>query len=134
MVHALTNARRGLTRSGLVVDIHPTPDSRAISCMTSDGQRLVGVLRGSRERYRTADATLSAVVRQGLFRLRHTEVFHYVHRAASLRALRAYVPGEFKHMWMDDATERRIVRWLGPRAVGAISIDEPVRITVLKKT
>ena len=134
MVHALNNARRALTRNGLLVDIHPTPDPRAISCAASEGQRFVGVLRGSPERYRTADAKLAAVVRQGLFRLLHTEIFHFMHYAGSLRVLRAYAPGEFKHMWMDGATERRIVRLLGPRGVGTISIDEPVRISVFKKT
>ncbi len=134
MVHALNNARRALTKNGLLVDIHPTPDPREIFCATSAGQRFVGILRGSRKRYAAADANLAAVVRQGLFRLRHTEVFHFMHYAASLRRLRAYVPGEFKRMRMDDATERRIVRLLGARGVGTISIDEPVRISVFRKT
>ncbi len=131
MVHALNNSQRALTTNGLLVDIHPTPDPREIFCATPEGERLVGVLRGSRERYRAADASLDAVVKQGLLRLLHTEVFHFMHYAASLRVLRAYLPGEFKRMWMDGATERRIVRLLGARGVGTISIDERVRISVL---
>jgi len=55
-----------------------------------------------------------------------------MHYTASLRVLRAYMPAEFHDMWVDSATERRIINLLGPRAAGTIAIDEPVRISLLE--
>lgn len=134
MVHALNNARRALTGTGLLVDLHPAPDPRTISCATREGRRIVGILRGSRAKARAAERKLERVTRNGLFRLRHSEVFHILHYVASLRMLRTYVARNFPGKWVDTATERRIISLLGRRAVGTIIIDESVRISLLGKT
>ena len=59
-------------------------------------------------------------------------MFHFLHYTSSLRVLRGYMITEFHEMWVDSATERRIVNLLGPRALGTIIIDEPVRISLLE--
>jgi hypothetical protein len=56
-----------------------------------------------------------------------------MHYASSLRALRAYLRAEWFGAWMDRATERRIRRLLGPRAVGSLAITEWVRVSLLRK-
>jgi hypothetical protein len=134
MVHALTNARRALTDTGLLVDIHPAPDPRTIACATREGPRIVGIVRGSRAKVRAAERKLELVRRSGVFRLHHSEVFHVLHYVASLRILRTYVAQNFPGKWVDAATEQRIIKLLGRRAVGRIIIDEPVRISLLGKT
>jgi hypothetical protein len=133
MVHALNNARRALADTGLLVDIHPAPDPRTISCATREGPRAVGIVRGSRAKVRAAERKLDLVRRSGVFRLHHSEVFHVLHYVASLRTLRAYVERNFPGKWVDTTTERRIMSLLGRRAVGTIIIDEPVRISLLGK-
>lgn len=133
MVHALNNARRALTDTGLLVDLHPAPDPRTISCATREGPRAVGIVRGSRAKVRAAERKLELVTRTGMFRFQHSEVFHVLHYVASLRILRTYVAQNFPGKWVDTATERRIIKLLGRRAVGTIVIDEPVRISVLSK-
>lgn len=134
MVHALHNARRVLTESGLLVDIRPVPDRPIIVWESPEGRRVVGRLRGRRRRFRAAQEKLDGVVQDGFFRLRHSEVFHIMHRARSLRSLLAYVATEFPRSWMDDRTVRRIRNLLGPRAVGSLTIDEPARISILNKS
>lgn len=134
MVHALHNARRVLTRGGLLVDIRPTPDRRNIVWECPEGHRIVGWLRGERRRFRAAQEKLEGVVQDGFFRLRHSEVFHILHRASSLRSLLAYVATEFPRSWVDDRTVHRIRHLLGTRAVGPLTIDEPARISILNKS
>lgn len=134
MVHALHNARRVLTRSGLLVDIRPTPDRRVIAWESPEGRRIVGHLRGRRMRFRVAQERLERFVRDGFFRLRHTEIFHMMHYARSLRSLLAHVATEFPRSWVDDRTVHRIRTLLGPRAVGPLIIDEPARISILNKS
>ncbi len=133
MVHALNNAWRVLTRNGLLVDFRPVPARPIIFCQSREVRRTVGRLRGERRRFRTAQEKLERVVRQGLFNLRHSEVFHLMHYAVSLRSLLAYVATEFPRSHMDRATVRRIRDLLGRRAVGPLGIDEPARISVLTK-
>ncbi len=84
-------------------------------------------------RFRVAQGKVESIVQQGLFRLRHTEVFHLLHHAVSLRSLLAYVAKEFPRSWVDDATVRRIRDLLGPKGAGHLIIEESARISILDK-
>ncbi len=134
MFHALTSARRVLADQGLIFNIHPAPDRPVIYGDGPDGRTVVGLLRGSRARYRKAEDRVARAVQRGLFTLRHSAVIPYMHYASSLRTLRAYVKADWVGAWVDGATERRIRYLLGPKAVGPLVIEERVRVSLLRKT
>jgi len=133
MFRALTSARRALADHGLIFNIHPAPDRPVIYCDAHGHRQAVGLVRGSRIRYRNADAAERRAVRRGLFTLRSTAVIPYMHYVPSLRTLRAYLEAEWYGAWMHDGTERRIRALLGSRAVGPLVIKEWVRVSLLKK-
>jgi len=133
MVHALINARRVLTRQGLLLDIHPMPARPTICWMSPERGWFVGRLKGRRKRFRVAQENLDRVVRQGLFRLRHSEVFVLRHHAVSLSSLLAYVAREFPRSQVDNRAVRRARDLLGPRAVGHLVIEERTRVSILTK-
>lgn len=116
------------------MDIRPVRDRPIIVWESPDGHRIVGRLQGRRMRFRVAQQKLDGVVQDGFFRLCHSEIFHIMHHARSLRSLLAYVATEFPRSWVDDRTVRRIRNLLGPRAVGSLTIDEPARISILNKS
>ncbi len=133
MVHALKSAWRVLQPGGLVVDIRSTSDPALVLCETPAGRVVVGRLRGTRRKTRAATVRLKRVVREGFFRLSRTKRFRFWHYASSLTMLRAYLGREWADARIDAETARRIRRLLGPKAVGALIIDEPARINVLVK-
>ena len=134
MFHALTSARRALADQGMIFNIHPAPDRPVIYCDAPEGREVVGLLRGSRARYRNAEARMERALRRGLFTLRHTAVIPYMHYASSLRTLRAHVKADWVGAGVDGATERRIRGILGQKAVGPLVIKEWVRVSLLRKT
>ena len=127
------SARRALTDHGLIFSIHPAPDRGVIYCDAYGSRHVVGLVRGSRARYRNAEDRTARAVRRGLFALRHTAIIPYMHYVPSLRRLRAYLEAEWCGAWMDGGTERRIRALLGSRAVGSLVIREWVRVSLLKK-
>ena len=133
MFRALTSARRALANNGLIFSIHPAPDRPVIYCNAYGSRHVVGLVRGSRDRYRNAEDRTARAVRRGLFALRHNRIIAYMHYVPSLRILRAYLEAEWYGAWMDHATERRIRALLGSRAVGPLVIKEWVRVSLLRK-
>lgn len=133
MFRALKSARRALTDHGLIFSIHTAPRRSIVYCDAAGRRRLVGLVRGGRERYRKADEREIRAVRRGLFTLRHRALIPYMHYASSLQALRAYLEAEWTGAWMDRTTERRIRALLEPRAVGLLVIKEWVRASLLMK-
>ncbi len=127
------SARRALTDHGLIFSIHPAPHRPVIYCDAYGSRHIVGLVRGSRDRYRNAEDRTSRAVRRGLFSLRHTAIIPYMHYVPSMRKLRAYLEAEWCGAWMDRATERRIRALLGSKAVGPLVIKEWVRVSLLKK-
>lgn len=134
MVHALTDARRVLTKKGLVVEVHPEPVEPIVLCEVPAGRLIVGRLRRHNDAYRAAEERLQRVVEQDLYRLRASVLFHFLQHTGSLRSLRAFLAGEPSRPVMDRATVGRIRSLLGPRAVGTLIVDELAHVSVIEKT
>lgn len=133
MFRALMSARRALTDHGLIFSIHPASDRPVIYCDAAGRRHFVGLVRGTRDRYRYAEERTARAVRRGLLVLLRTAVVPYMHHVPSLRTLRAYLEAEWYGGWLDAGTARRIRALLGSRAVGPLVIKEWVRVSLLRK-
>jgi hypothetical protein len=112
MVHALRRATGLLSRNGLLIDLHPTPDDAQLTIVrAAGGEDAVGPLRSeaARERHANADAAIATAVATGILSRASADTFVFSRYSESLDELAAYVDRKWIARFDDDqlTTARR---------------------------
>ena len=105
MVDALRRAHKILDRSGLVIDLHPSPSS-AIVCVGHEESGIVDDSDGPR-RHAAAGAALAAVVDERLFALERSLTFTFRTYSDSIEELRDYVAAHWRDGRINQETVDR---------------------------
>jgi hypothetical protein len=112
MVHALRRATGLLSRNGLLIDLHPTPDDAQLTIVrAADGEDAIGPLRSepARKRHANADAAIATALATGILSRESVDSFVFSRYSDSLDELAAYVDRKWTARFDDDllTTARR---------------------------
>lgn len=143
MVHALREAHRVLRPHGIVIDLRPDRDPggrhakpMAICLAWRGVERPTGVLlesAGYYADYLAAEQAVAHTVKDGLFTVRSSELFHLRMHFRSLDALDKKLKTDWVDATLDPQTRRRLRVLLRRHASAHLTVIDPFRLTVLEK-
>jgi hypothetical protein len=132
MVDALRRALHLLRPDGVLIDLHPTPDTPQLDVVARDGAaERVGPLQSeaAAERHRNADGALATAVAERLFTIERASVFRFRRYCNAVDELADHVNRKWTTRFDDElaAKARRALR-PGRR----LCVWEDVSITALR--
>jgi hypothetical protein len=134
MVDALLRAGRLVTRTGRVIDIHPTPEPSRVEIGIGSDVIRIGDLNACDAvvRHRAADAAVVSVVAQRLLVLERTCEFSFRSYGDSVQELAEYVARKFTRTRIAPATVLRAERELRAHPTSTVWVHEQVRMNKLR--
>src|SRR3990170_3459136 len=135
MVHALAKIHSLLQPTGVLVDIHPTPEPPAIQVRVGSKIHAAGWLREADDyvEYEEADRAIDEVIELGMFVLEQQGQFDFTTHAGSLKELQDHLEAEWKDAFIEDTTILTIEDFLRTRQRDKeILLRESVRISRLR--
>lgn len=135
MVDALHRARDLLSDSGVIIDMHPTPDGAVlmIGGEDSDGTPM-GILEAAStwERHANADAAVKKAAASGALIATSTREFWFRRYGESVDELAEFVRQKWTDAYFTAATVGRARHAHGARPELSVWFEERVRITRLE--
>ena len=135
MVHALARIHSLLRPTGLLVDIHPTPEPPVIQVRVGKQIHAAGWLREADDyvEYEEADRAIDEVIELGTFVLEQQGRFDFTTHAGTLKDLQDHLEAEWKEAFIEDTTLLAIEDFLRTRQRDKeILLRESVRISRLR--
>ncbi|OGO72336.1 MAG: hypothetical protein A2Z37_10580 [Chloroflexi bacterium RBG_19FT_COMBO_62_14] len=135
MVHALAKIHSLLQPTGVLVDIHPTPEPPAIQVRVGSEIHAAGWLREADDyvEYEEADRAIDDAIELGMFVLERQGQFDFTTHAGTLRELKDHLEAEWQEAFIEDTTILAIEDLLRtPQQDKEILLRESVRISRLR--
>jgi len=135
MVHALAKIHSLLQPTGVLVDIHPTPEPPAIQVRVGGEIHAAGWLREADDyvEYEEADRAINEVIELRMFVLERQGRFDFTTHADTLSDLKGHLEAEWQDAFIEDTTILAIEDLLRTRQRDKeILLRESVRISRLR--